>query len=81
MDKISIKIGNGKVITAEPYSIYADKKITELSIAIEDEMDCIVQDICLIRENPDTGKIEVLVWGDHNDEDYTNKYEIEVINE
>ena len=80
MDKpvqLKIKLKDGKEICAEVYSY--DGEHEELSVYIQDEDGNIIQDIALVRPSEsEDKKVEVLVWKDKDDEDYTDKFSVDV---
>ena len=82
--KLIIQLGNKKII-AEIYDHNGPEIPPELCVFLADEDDAIIQDICLVRPHYDfnrrTDKFEIdnefvdcLVWGDSDDEDYTDKF-------
>ena len=71
--KLKIKLSDGRELIAEVYNY--DGKHEEVCIYIETEIS--TQDICLIKEHErEQGEIEVFVWGDSEDEDYTECYKV-----
>lgn len=79
ISKLSIPLGNLQTI-ATIFSQAAVGISPELSIAIEDADGVVVQDICLVRPhaNADGRLVDCLGWGDSHNEDYTNKYCLDV---
>lgn len=84
MNKIEIPLANGHKIVAELCE-YGDKIPPEIAICFQDEDGVGLQDIALIRakesqptiiDNVNVGA-EVLIWADENDEDYTDKFQID----
>ena len=82
-NKIEIKIGNKKIIAE--VNDWSDELPAELCVYLADENDRIVQDICCVREryhfDKNTGRfkinsnfIDCLVWGDSDDDDYSNEF-------
>ena len=77
---MKISINDKYDLVAERYAIGSE---SEISIMIQEkETGLIHQDICLARVS-DTKRetIEVLVWGDDEQEDYTDKFQIKLWNE
>lgn len=80
-NKIRINLGYNLELVASIYN--HDGKHPEIEVYIEKDM-MIHQDICLIR--PHEGKnfvqendaIDCLVWGDPNNEDFTDEYFIPI---
>lgn len=89
-NKLVIPFGDYRIV-AEIYN--DDPNIpNELSVHIRDKNNQIIQDICLVRPHYDyirsKGEFETnndfvdcLVWGDSDDEDYTDKHVIGVYKE
>lgn len=84
--KLTIQLGNKKIV-AEIYNNNGPEIPPELCVFLEDEDGNIIQDVCLVRPHYDyrqaTGEFEInndfvdcLVWGDSDDEDYTDKFVI-----
>ena len=84
-NKLAIQLGSKKIV-AEIYN--NDPGIPpELCVYLQDEDGSIIQDICLVRPyyeyNQLSGDFDVnnefvdcLVWGDSDDEDYTDRFTI-----
>ena len=86
MKRIEIPFGKNKIV-AEIYDMDCPEFPAEITIHLRDKNDVILQDICLVRPHYTMGDgfceidnnfAECLVWGDHNNEDYTKKYIIGV---
>ena len=90
-NKIVIKFNNGRELVAELDNY--DGEHPEIIVYMKEE-GLVVQDICLIRphqndwteadqllEEEKEGDIDVLVWEDEYDEDYTRKHIIHQYNE
>ena len=71
---------------------WKDDMPKEIFVSIADKNDCVIQDVCMVREhyhyNPKSGKFEIdsnfvdcKVWADSNDEDYTDEFVIGVYEE
>ena len=84
--KLIIPLGDKKIV-AEIDDMNGPEFAPALCVYIQDEEDCIIQDICLVRPHydyikksgefeTDNNLIDCLVWGDSDDEDYTNKFVI-----
>lgn len=75
-----IKIDNNKYILVEKTS-FADEDSNikeEISITVADENNQPLQDIARIRKSENKeNNVELLVWEDCNNQDYTNKFSIE----
>ena len=83
MNKLEIKLANGHKIVAELCD-YGHEIPPEIVVCIQDEEGVALQDIVLVRakemrstvvDNINIG-VEVLVWTDENNEDYTHKFRI-----
>jgi hypothetical protein len=80
-NRIRINLGENLELVAELTNY--DGNHPEISVYIEKDM-LIHQDICLVRphENEkcvqDKNGIDVIVWTDENNEDYTDKYQINI---
>lgn len=87
MKRIEIPFGENKIV-AEIYDMDCPEFPAEICIHLRDKDDIILQDICLVRPHYTIDRdancrieddfVECLVWGDHNNEDYTKKYVIGV---
>lgn len=75
-----IKIDNNKYILVEKTS-FADEDSNikeEISITVVDENNQPLQDIARVRKSENKeNNVELLVWEDCNNQDYTNKFSIE----
>lgn len=75
-----IKIDNNKYILVEKTS-FADEDSNikeEISITVADENNQPLQDIAMVRKSENKeNNVELLVWEDCNNQDYTNKFSIE----
>lgn len=75
-----IKIDNNKYILVEKIS-FADEDSNikeEISITVADENNQPLQDIAMVRKSENKeNNVELLVWEDCNNQDYTNKFSIE----
>lgn len=75
-----IKIDNNKYILVEKTS-FADEDSNikeEISITVADENNQPLQDIARVRKSENKeNNVELLVWEDCNNQDYTNKFSIE----
>lgn len=75
-----IKIDNNKYILVEKIS-FADENSNikeEISITVADENNQPLQDIARVRKSENKeNNVELLVWEDCNNQDYTNKFSIE----
>ena len=80
-NKIIVPLNDGKSLVAELYNY--DGEHPEICVFIEDN-GAVVQDICIARphENEkfvqDKNSIDVFVWADENNEDYTDGYQINI---
>lgn len=83
-NKISIKLNNGKELVAELYN--HDGEHPEITVYIRED-GLIYQDICLVRPHDgincvqEKDSVDVLVWADKNNEDFTDEYWIEFYEE
>ena len=86
--KLIIQLGNKKIV-AEIYNNNGPEIPPELCVYLEDEDGTIIQDICLVRPRceynaksgyfeTDNDFVDCLVWGDSDNEDYTNQFMIGV---
>jgi len=77
---VRIKIDNNKYILVEKTS-FADEDSNikeEISITVADENNQPLQDIARVRKSENKeNNVELLVWEDCNNQDYTNKFSIE----
>ena len=78
-NKIIVPLNNGKSFVAELYNY--DGEHPEICVFIEVD-GAVAQDICIARPHEDKNfvqdrnSIDVLVWADENNEDYTDGYQI-----
>ena len=83
-NKISIKLNNVREIVAELYDY--DGEHPEITVYIR-ENGLIYQDICLVRPHEgnnmvqERDAVDCLVWGNPNNEDFTDEYFIPVYEE
>lgn len=78
-DIITIPFDDTKDIVAEKYSY--DGEHTEITIYFSDKSDgTVFQDIALIRRSERDDCVECLVWGNENNEDYTDRFDIHLYN-
>ena len=86
-ERISIKLNDGHYLVAEHNSDPTFNN--EIYIGLDDENGCFVQDLAIVRQaytfkGPLDGvnyipeKYQVLVFGDSDDEDFTEKFEIDL---
>lgn len=75
-----IKIDNNKYILVEK-TAFADEDSNikeEISITVADKNNLPLQDIVRVRKSESKeNNVELLVWDDCNNQDYTNKFSIE----
>lgn len=75
-----IKIDSNKYILVEKIT-FADEDSNikeEISITVADKNNLPLQDIVRVRKSESKGNnVELLVWNDCNNQDYTNKFSIE----
>ena len=86
-NKLIIPLGDKKIV-AEINDNNLPEIPIELNVYLTDSNGQIIQDICLVRAHydysskgefeTDNNFVDCLVWGDSDDEDYTNKYVIGV---
>ena len=83
-NKLLIQLGNKKIV-AEIDDNNTPEIPPELCVYLQDEDGAVIQDICLVRPHYDIDRktkefktnndfVDCLVWGDSDDEDYTNKF-------
>lgn len=86
--KLIIQLGNKKIV-AEIYNNNGPEIPPELCVYLQDEDGVIIQDICLVRPYYEYKKesgyfetnndfVDCLVWGDSDDEDYTDQFTIKI---
>lgn len=82
--KLIIPLGNRNIV-AEIYDKNGPEIPPELCVYLQDEDGTIIQDICLVRPHYEINKrtkefetnnefVDCLVWGDSDQEDYTDKF-------
>ena len=82
-NRLTIQLGNNKIV-AEIYDNGPDIP-PELCVFLEDKDGIIIQDICLVRPHyeinsktkefeTDNDLVDCLVWGNSDDEDYTDSF-------
>lgn len=84
MNKIEIPLANGHKIVAE-FCEYGYELPPEIAICFQDKDGCVFQDIVLVRAKQVPNGVpidinigaEVLVWADENNEDYTDRFQID----
>lgn len=81
-DRLMIPLGEHK-ITAEIYDCDGPEFPPEITVHLRDSEDIIIQDFALVRPHYkivdgavkiSDNTTEILVWGDPDNEDYTNEY-------
>ena len=76
--KIELNNGHNLVVCINDWSFEYPK---EFCIYVEKD-NVITQDIAIIRESiTDNNKIQTLIYADKDDEDYTNSFNIDILNE
>lgn len=84
-NKIEIDLRDGRKLVASLYN--HDGEHPEITVCIVEPNGLIHQDVCLIRphENAncvqETDRVDCIVWGDKDSEDYTDKYVIDIYEE
>lgn len=67
-----IPLPNGVEIVVQRYDY--DGEHPEIAVCLWKDGVC-VQDLCMIRPNEgDKNNVEILVWGDETEEEYTHKF-------
>lgn len=90
-NKLEIQLGEYKII-AEINDMSTPDIPPELNVYLQDKDGAIFQDICLVRPHydyvrskedfvTDNNFVDCLVWGDSDNEDYTDKHVIGVYKE
>lgn len=84
-NKLKVKLTNGNYLVTEVYD-NGDGFPKEIFTHIEDKNGVILQDICLVRQHYDIPKntcdvvttedVDCIVWGESDNEDYTDKFVI-----
>lgn len=85
-NRLTIQLGNKKIV-AEIVDDNGPEVPPELCVFLEDEDGTIIQDICCVRPHYDINRktkefetdnefVDCLVWGDSDEEDYTDKFVI-----
>lgn len=83
-NKIRINLGDNLELVAEVYN--HDGNHPEITVYIERDM-LIYQDICIVRPHEgknlvqEMGAVDCLVWGNPNNEDFTDEYFIPIYEE
>lgn len=86
MDKIKIDLGFATLVAEKG----ADNNYREIYLGLEDKNGVWLQDLAIIRQkyhyDEDSNVInekgiDVMVYSDANDEDYTNKFDIDIYEE
>ena len=89
-NKLEVKVGNKKLVVF--VNDWKNDMPKEIYVSIADNNGVFLQDICMIREhyhfNPnkkefeiDSDLVDVKVWADSNDKDYTDEFCIGVYSE
>ena len=89
-NKLELPIGDKKLVVW--INDWQDNMPKDICVYVEDNNGVIIQDICVVREhyhfNPkkecfeiDSNMIDCMVWSDNDNEDYTHKFTIGVVNE
>lgn len=89
-NKIEIKIGDNKLVVS--VNDWKDGMPKEVCTYITDNSGVILQDICMVREHYhycpktenfeiDSSLVDVKVWADSDNEDYTDEFTIAVFEE
>lgn len=69
-----IQLGNGTEIVSERYDY--DNEHSEIAVCLWKDGVC-MQNLCMIRPYEDNKEdVEILVWADECDEDYTHRFVI-----
>lgn len=69
-----IQLGNGTEIVAQRYDY--DENHPEIAVCLWKD-GVVIQDLCMIRPYEDNKEdVEILVWADECDEDYTHRFVI-----
>lgn len=76
---MDIKLNNGYHLIAEQNADSGYKN--EIMIYITDKNNAVHQDLVIVKHLDNGNKFEVIVYADKDDEDYTNKFEIELYKE
>ena len=72
IEEARIQLPNGAEIVAQRYDY--DGEHPEMAVCLWKD-GVVIQDLCMIRPNEDDkNDVEILVWGDEVDEDYTHKF-------
>lgn len=86
-NRIEIELGDGNKLVAETCPEFTDYK--EIYIGIENTNGLWIQDLAIVRQDycysPNIvqkhGSYEILVYGDENQEDYTNRFFVKLYEE
>jgi len=73
---IKVPMRNGHKLVVY-FNTWSDEYPDELCTYIGDENGVILQDIVIVREHENRDSVEVIVYADDNNEDYTHKFEIQ----
>lgn len=76
-EKLIIKLPNGHKIVAELCEYPHTNIQPEIVVCLQDENGIAIQDLAIVRASENQKNIEVLVWSNKDDEDYTDRFEIE----
>jgi hypothetical protein len=90
-NKLEIPLGENKIV-AEIYDMDCPEFPSEITIHLRDKNDIVIQDICLVRPHYvmskeaaevmiDNNIVQCIVWRDVQNEDYTDKFVIDVYEE
>lgn len=76
---LKIELNNGYNLVVD-INDWSDEYPKEFCIYVEKD-NVITQDIAIIRESiTDNNKIQTLIYADKDDEDYTNSFNIDILN-
>lgn len=81
-NSFKIDLGNGLFLSVEKYN--DGEHGDEATVYISDEHDTLFQDIVLVRKHAEKNgeqvgnKVDVMVFADEEDDDYTNKHVVKV---
>jgi hypothetical protein len=77
MNDISIRLNDNLSIVAQ-LNDWSEDAPSEIVVCLQDNDGVAVQDICIVRPTMDNEhEVEVLVWGDSTQEDYTHQFMID----
>ena len=75
IEESRIKLSNGTEIVSQRYNY--DEEHPEIAVCLWKD-GVVMQNICMIRPYEDNKEdVEILVWGDEYDEDYTHRFVIQ----